>query len=520
MKRLELGALVLLLMLGLVFMGCTNGMDPIDGDVGVIGGEDGNTVVVLPSVPADYQKGDNPGLTADDINDLLEQAGTYDASKIEKPAGGYEVYLKGTGKSFNSDGWQNLFVMIGDYEEGSVPNTWHLVYSGDFSDVLYMQVTFTNGTVFKWVPDMGPSVNGGGNNPGWVIVAPYDWAIAYVEKGNNGNKSDSYIKSSKEFKAGGQFNISGYNAGKAAPPPSDPEDPPPDDPNPPPTTGDLAVLDVIDDLILMEEYYIDYHKPVYQKVGNGESTIINRYGTTLTGANNTHFSYIEVGKDTTELAIGNKKNPIGISYEIEIIDNELYIYFADHYELIGNASLRAIVSNDAIPDKHNTYGNSNGQHLSCGVGFENAYKAIKWGENVDLSGAKPIYLFVHFADGLWFYDHDQVIGCVLHYTDGPFIRDYTGPALEPADYLLNVTITRDCMEPITGGLGTYENLQPGTYTVTIFWGDVEIAAEEIDVVVGKTVTVDFGELTIPIEATGFTGDTGIVCPWFNDHAEE
>jgi len=73
-----------------------------------------------------------------------------------------------------------------------------------------MQITFTNGKVFTWTPDMGPSVNGGGNNMGWVIYAPIDFAIAYVDKGNN-NQSGSFLVTTENGNP--QFNISGYSPG-------------------------------------------------------------------------------------------------------------------------------------------------------------------------------------------------------------------------------------------------------------------------------------------------------------------
>ena len=119
------------------------------------------------------------------------------------------VYLKGSGGSFN-DQWKNVFT-IGNIEEGSTPNVWHLVYSGKiFNAVTEMQITFTNGEVFKWTPDMGPSTNNGGNNFGWVIQAPCDWVIAYVNKGNN-NESESYIVTTENGNV--NFNISGFKQG-------------------------------------------------------------------------------------------------------------------------------------------------------------------------------------------------------------------------------------------------------------------------------------------------------------------
>ncbi|MCL1790492.1 MAG: hypothetical protein FWG40_03895 [Peptococcaceae bacterium] len=121
------------------------------------------------------------------------------------------VYLKGSGSSFKEAGWQNVFKIEADYAGTATPETWHLVYSGkNFNSITSMQITFTNGEQFEWTPDMGPSVNGGGNNMGWVIVAPYGWEIAYENKGNN-NESESFLKTTEAGNV--NFNISGYNPG-------------------------------------------------------------------------------------------------------------------------------------------------------------------------------------------------------------------------------------------------------------------------------------------------------------------
>ena len=118
------------------------------------------------------------------------------------------IFLKGSGSSFTDDGWQNIFY-VGGAEDAAEYQAWHLVYSGkNFNAITEAKVTFTNGEVFNWTPSMGPSVNNGGNNMGWVIVAPLGWEIAYVDKGNNNNSESSLV--TKE--AGNvNYNISGYN---------------------------------------------------------------------------------------------------------------------------------------------------------------------------------------------------------------------------------------------------------------------------------------------------------------------
>ena len=137
------------------------------------------------------------------------------ALTIPALAAGQTVYLKGSGGNFNAGGWQNLFY-LGGAEDEADPNIWHLVYTGNnFGAVTSMQITFTNGEVFSWTSGMGPSTNGGGNNPGWVILAPADWSIAYVNSGNN-NQSESYLVTEESGNI--NFNISGFHRGCVEPP--------------------------------------------------------------------------------------------------------------------------------------------------------------------------------------------------------------------------------------------------------------------------------------------------------------
>ena len=125
------------------------------------------------------------------------------------------IYLKGSGSNFNKAGWQNVFY-LGDAAEAEDPSVWHLVYTGNnVGAIQSMQLEFTNGEVFEWEPAMGFSRNAGGNNPGWVVVAPYDWELAYVNKGNN-NASGCFVVTA-EFTNNPQFNISGYHKGTADP---------------------------------------------------------------------------------------------------------------------------------------------------------------------------------------------------------------------------------------------------------------------------------------------------------------
>ena len=120
------------------------------------------------------------------------------------------IYLKGSGSNFDKTGWKNIFY-LGGADKAENPSVWHLVYTGnDPNAITEMQITFTNGEVFKWTPSMKFSTNNGGNNPGWVIVAPYDYVIDYVNKGNN-NESPSFLSTDESGNI--NFNISGFHQG-------------------------------------------------------------------------------------------------------------------------------------------------------------------------------------------------------------------------------------------------------------------------------------------------------------------
>lgn len=120
------------------------------------------------------------------------------------------VYLKGSGSGFDKSGWNNVFY-LGGSEGLSDPNVWHLVIAPpkESTTVTSMQLTFTNGETFVWSVDMGFSTNGGGNNPGWVIVAPADWELAYVNSGKN-NESGCYLETTGKVN---NFNVSGFHKG-------------------------------------------------------------------------------------------------------------------------------------------------------------------------------------------------------------------------------------------------------------------------------------------------------------------
>ena len=124
-----------------------------------------------------------------------------------------DVYLKGTGNNFAMSGWQDVFYM-NDGKVGDEPQVWHIVYTDKKgrADIQSMQLDFGENGIWHWDPATMPfSTNGGGNNWGWVIVAPAEWTLYYVNSGNN-NKSGSFVTTTTGKNV--QFNVSGYNSGK------------------------------------------------------------------------------------------------------------------------------------------------------------------------------------------------------------------------------------------------------------------------------------------------------------------
>ena len=131
--------------------------------------------------------------------------------------GSQTIYLKGTGSNF-TETWQNVFY-LGGAEDAADPQIWHLVYTGNNVDAITaMQLDFGDNGIWEWDPEDGFSVNNGGNNPGWVVVAPFDWELEYVNSGNN-NESESFVVTDESGNI--NFNISGYHKGSE--PPRDPE---------------------------------------------------------------------------------------------------------------------------------------------------------------------------------------------------------------------------------------------------------------------------------------------------------
>ena len=115
------------------------------------------------------------------------------AGGLDIPAGATQV--KGDGSSFDHKVWTNTFDISGDAADVAI---WHFVDSGTDSSTppiaTEMKLLFNESDVFSWNPGMGFSTNGGGNNPGWVVITPIDWVL-----------TDGYL-----LPALGQFNLSGY----------------------------------------------------------------------------------------------------------------------------------------------------------------------------------------------------------------------------------------------------------------------------------------------------------------------
>lgn len=128
-----------------------------------------------------------------------------------------KIYLKGEGKDFNLVSWNNVFY-LGSSKKEKDPNIWHLVYSGNVNFVSAMKLEFTNGQVFSWIPEDKFSTNAGGKNSGWVIVAPFDWNLNFVQKGNNQNVSECFVITTE---TGTQFNIGGFHKGNKGSDPCD-----------------------------------------------------------------------------------------------------------------------------------------------------------------------------------------------------------------------------------------------------------------------------------------------------------
>ena len=129
------------------------------------------------------------------------------------------VYLKGDGKKFDEK-WSPIIYLGSTSSESVEYQIWHLVYSGDLvtkkttilsGEVKSMNLKFIDGVgnevFWSWSDNnFIVSFNNGGNNAGWVFVAPIDWKLD--SSSGKLDSKDSYLITTNS-KA--QFNISGYN---------------------------------------------------------------------------------------------------------------------------------------------------------------------------------------------------------------------------------------------------------------------------------------------------------------------
>jgi hypothetical protein len=335
---------------------------------------------------------------------------------------------------------------------------------------------------------MKPSVNGGGNNPGWVIVAPYDWKIAYVNSGNN-NQSDSFVATNESGQI--NFNISGFHKGSADDKPA------------------LGSITVIDDFL--EEFYNEYHKPVYKRIGAND-TVILRDGTPLKGAENnrSHFGYAQIAeKGTLALAVGSKKNYINVDVNYAIVGGELKLWFdEERYGNISTGGIIAVVSDKMID---NDSAMKPG-HAKIGIGYANAATALKaYSPNGNMNHKNAVtwlngavkpgnFLFVHI-EGLQVDDLNDVVGCKLDYTSDKDTRGYIGEVTvcvfisdsegNPVD-----GFEQECFDVETEFTYEFEGFVPGDYTVDLVVNGILKGTKVVVVEADGTAVADFGDVIV------------------------
>ena len=142
----------------------------------------------------------NSGNSGNNGNGNSGNNGNGNGNKAADPAA--PVCAKGSGSSFDIKGWQNTF----DMADGATVGVayWHFVDSGTNANktpsATSMTVQFVDAAgvdvPFIWSADKGFSTNGGGKNPGWVIVTPIEWTLDLANTCVN--------------TALNQFNLSGY----------------------------------------------------------------------------------------------------------------------------------------------------------------------------------------------------------------------------------------------------------------------------------------------------------------------
>jgi hypothetical protein len=212
---------------------------------------------------------------------------------------------------------------------------------------------------------MGLSINSGGNNKGWILIAPADWQINYINKGNN-NESPSFLVTSE--KGNPQFNISGFNQGKQDP-----------------TVGLLEVsvdakkqhkLIGIQDVLqgttqdvlqgtTQDVYQGDgkyIYAPIFERTTNSITGTVTSYlGNNAGGkfGNGMVWLAINVEKVKTDgytfgiASSGPANTYLGYDYNININDNQLVLSFDDKF--ISSAET-AVKVYSTIPNSHDNSG--------------------------------------------------------------------------------------------------------------------------------------------------------------------
>ncbi|MDR0782850.1 MAG: hypothetical protein LBE83_03720 [Propionibacteriaceae bacterium] len=437
------------------------------------------------------------------------------------------IDLKGTGSSFN-ESWNNTFA-VGGAENASNPSMWHLVYTGNNpADVTEMQLTFADGTVFDWTPALGFSTNNGGNNPGWVILAPAGWEIA---SGFLITKDLTQVN----------FNISGFNKGV------------PDKPVNGALTFEFDITAQHKEVTTQEvrqktiqpiwQTTIQrYERPVFYqpKTTYNNNTLVTRldYSSNLASAvptngvtlNNGHTVVavniaaasapegvsVEIA-DSSFNANGKKtpaeyNSPIGYSYNVQIANGQVTISFDDSL-VSASVGVEASAYNKECKNKNDT----NCVGANAPAHFANSV-------TVDLpKGASDIvYLYVHIESISWlpggpdFWKFDRwVVDPNLTVVTEAWVRNEIVD-----DQLLRTKVTEkmindgpytgDLLLEVSGPMGVVysgapkdlTDLAPGSYIATLSSPDDAFVAIPVTVTVesGKTTVVDFGSIVV-------TGDT-------------
>ena len=469
------------------------------------------------------------------------------------PAGATEV--KGTGSAFDTKGWTNVF----DLSNGA-PDVafWHFVDSGTDSGTApiatSMTLLYTCGT-FEWTADMGFSTNGGGNNPGWVVMTPLDCTLL-----------DGYL-----LPAINQFNLSGYVKAPGYRQPT------------------LGALTVSADATL--SYELTTTQPVWQKTiqpvwqktvqpvwqktiqpldapayekkvsTGGTDTLVSRLtysGTDAKAVPSNGYVFknghtvvtLDMAKatsaagqwitiaDSSYNANGKKtpseyNRPIDYQYNVKVAGNVLTISFDGR---LISASVGAYAACSLVADKKG--------NVDIDASFPgNAPKHYANGVSLTLpAGCAQVYLYTHFEGGslTWYttgnyefvgfrWVRDDVVkdawlrdditndawlrDDVTHdawlrndVVSDEWLRDDVTVTTETEAYAGTWTVTvtdaaAAVVSTCSGTLaacGTVADLKPGTYLVGLSADDPNVGefSASVTVVAGKTAAVDFGAITV------------------------